>query len=456
MGQLSIILIVGFLCLFTYEPPEDIGEINTTQTVFWNLIFTIGPILLAYFVTSVIPRILQSNKTFTESIFSHIRHFRFIFEVLCLGTYLCALYQLDLPVYIHYWLSFFPFVELRQSLGILPLIVSLIGVRLVFHNSNRSSEVRYSELLSFQLKFLLLPLVPLLIYLTTLDIIVRLPEEIQLFLVKHPYLIIGLLLPVLAGAYIFAPLLMRFMWKTVPLSNDILKEKLEKLTIKSKMKYRGISVWKTGSLLIANAAVAGTLKWNRRIFLTDTLLNYFTDDQIETIVAHELGHIRYKHIPTYILFSCLYLLSYPIFIILVENPILQLLPLNILEKYPFLSTIGSLLFFVLYFIFGFRYVSRRFEHQADLYAVSLTNKPDAFIAALERLALFNSIPISVRRIFELFNTHPSIYRRVEFIYRYLKGDTKTNRYQNYLIETKLLVILLPIFCAAALILLFVF
>ncbi len=454
MGQLSIILIVGFLCLFAYEPPEDIGPIYTTQTAFFYLILTIAPILLAYIVTTVIPRLLKSYQSLTASVFSNFRHFRLVFEVLCLGTFLFGLYQLDLPVFINYLFSFFPFVELRQSFGILPLIISLIGVRLVFHNSNRASEVRYTELLSFHLKFLLLPLAPLIIYLSMLDILVRLPEDIQLFLVKHPYLLIGLLLPVLAGAYIFAPLLMQFMWKTVPLSDDILKEKLENLTIKSKLKYRGISVWQTGSLLIANAAVAGTLKWNRRIFLTDTLLNYFTYDQIETIVAHELGHIRYKHIPTYILFSCLYLFSYPLFIIFVENPILQLLPVNVVEKYPLISSVGSMLFFLLYFIFGFRYVSRRFEHQADLYAVTLTNKPDAFIAALERLALFNSIPMSVRRIFELFNTHPSIHRRVEFIYRFIKGETKITRYQNYLIEVKVLFILLPIFCVVVLLLFF--
>lgn len=456
MGQLSIILIVGFLCLFTYEPQDDIEAIITTQKVFWYLILTISPILLAYFITSVIPRFLKSYQSLVENVLSHIRFLRFVFEILCLGTFLYSLYKLDFQVFINNLFAFFPFVELRQSIGILPLIISLIGVRLVFHNSNRISGARYSELLSFHLKFLLLPLAPMLIYLFMLDILVRLPEDIQLFLVKHPYLLIGLLLPVLAGAYIFAPLLMKFMWKTVPLSDDTLKEKLEKLTIKSKIKYRGISVWQTGSLLIANAAVAGTLKWNRRIFLTDTLLNYFTDDQIETIVAHELGHIRYKHIPTYILFSCLYLFSYPLFIIFVEYPIIQLLPVNMFEKYPFLSSIGSMLYFVLYFIFGFRYVSRRFEHQADLYAVSLTNKPEAFIAALERLALLNSIPISVRRIFDLFNTHPSIHRRVEFIYRFLKGETRITRYQNYLIEAKVLFILLPIFCVAVLLLFFFF
>ena len=452
MGQLSIILIVGFLCLFAYELPESIGTIDTAQTFLWNIVLIFGPIFIAYLFTVLASRVSKSQNTFTRNVFSHLGLYRIVFEGMCLGCYLCNLYLLDLPLFIHIQFAFFPMVELRQGLAILPLLISLIGVRLVFHQLNRERSVRYIELLSFHLKFLLLPLAPLLIYLTTLDILVRLPEEVLLFLNEHPYIMIGLLVPVVAGAYIFAPLLMQFMWKTTPLTDDVLREKLEKLTRKSQMKYRDLVVWQTGSLSIANAAVAGTFGWNRRIFLTDTLLRYFSDDQIETIVAHELGHIRYKHIPTYILFSCLYLLSYPLFYKYVEQPIMQYLPTNLVENYPLISSIGSMLFFILYFIFGFRYISRRFEHQADLYAVSLSNKPEAFISALERLAIFNSIPKSVRRIFELFNTHPSIFRRVNFVNRSINGDIGIKRYQNYLLEAKILVVLLPIFSAAIILL----
>ena len=453
MGQLSIILIAGFLCLFAYEPPEDTEKlliVFEVSTYLWYLILTCIPIFLAYFVTAVLPRIFKSQQSLAEKISSIVSHFRFGFELLCLCTYFCNLYLFHLPVFIILQFSFFPLAELRQILGVVPLIISLIGVKLAFHTLNRDSEIKYSELLSFHLKFLLLPLAPLVMYLAMLDVLVRLPDSVLRFLVSHPYLLIGLFVPVLAGAYIFAPLLMRFLWKTKPLTDGVLKEKLEQLTHKSRVKYRDIVVWQTGSLLIANAAVAGTLRWNRRIFLTDALLEYFSDDQIETIVAHELGHIRYKHIPTYVLFSFLYLLSYPFFIMYVEYPIMQLLPVDMVENYPFLSSVGSILFFVLYFIFGFRFISRRFEHQADLYAVTLTDKPEAFVSALERLALFNSIPRYVRRIFELFNTHPSIHRRVEFIYHFLKGEKWITRYQNYLIEAKLLVILLPIFFAALL------
>ena len=452
MGQLSIILIVGFLCLFAYEPPEGIGTIDIAQTYLWNVVLTFGPILIAYLFTTLISRVSKSQKPFTEKAFSHLGIFLIVFEVLCLGAYLYNLYLLDLPLFIHVQFAFFPMTELRQGFAILPLVIGLIGVRLVFHQLNRESSARYSELLSFHLKFLLLPLAPLLIYLTSLDLLVRLPEQVKLFLVTHPYILIGLLIPVVAGAYIFAPLLMQFMWKTIPLPDGELREKLGQLTKRSKMKYRDIAVWQTGSLLIANAAVAGTFGWNRRIFLTDALLRYFSDDQIETIVAHELGHIRYKHIPTYILFSCLYLLSYPLFYRYIEQPIMQFLPTNLVENYPIVSSIGSMLFFIFYFIFGFRYVSRRFEHQADLYAVSLTNRPEAFISALERLAIFNSIPRYVRRIFELFNTHPSIYRRVSFVNRSIIGDVGITRYQNYLLEAKILVVLLPIFSAAIILL----
>ena len=454
MGQLSIIFIVGFICLFAYEYelPDSVETFHIVHSLFWNSLLTLIPILLALVITHIVPHFIKSDRPFARYVIGRIGSLRFVFEILCLATYLCNLYMFDLPIYINIQFSFFPFVELRRSFALFPLLVSLIGVRLVFHHINRSDDVRYSELLSFHIKFLLLPLIPLLIYLTTLDILVRLPEGILEFLEEHPYLLIGLLLPVLAGAYIFAPLLMRFMWKTMPLTDVVLQDRLEQMTKKSGTKYKDIVVWQTGSLLIANAAVAGTLHWNRRIFLTDTLLKYFTDDQIETIVAHELGHIRYKHIPTYVLFSTLYLLSYPLFLIFIEQPILNLLSTSFLENYPFISSAGSMLFFILYFIFGFRYVSRRFEYQADLYAVSLTNKPEAFISALERLALFNNIPRSVRRIVEFFNTHPSIHRRIEFVNQFIKGDTGISRYYNYLLETKILLILFPIFCAVILLL----
>lgn len=448
MGQLSIILIVGFICLFTYEFPENIGDFSKLHTLLWTILLTIGPVILASVSVRIIDRLRNSHTRLVRKICSPLGVYKVVFEVLCLIGFLISLYVIELPILVNLQFFFFPFFELRQLIIIIPLLISLVGVRFVFYQVNGGSDVRNSELLSFHLKFLLLPLIPLAIYLASLDILVRLPDSVLSYIAEHPYLLFGLLVPAVAGAYIFAPFLLQFMWRTVPLTDVALREKLEFLTEKSGLKYKDIAIWKTGTLLIANAAVAGTLGWNRRIFITDTLLQYFTDEHIETIVAHELGHIRFRHIPTYVLFSCLYLLSLPLFFTFVEKPILDFLPAHLIENYPFIASIGSMVFFILYFIFGFRYVSRRFEHQADQYAISLTDKPEEFKAALERLAIFNSIPRVVRRIFELFNTHPSIHRRVDFVDKTIRGDKKALRYRKYLLEAKLIVFMLPIFVLA--------
>ena len=455
MGQLSLILIVGFLCLFTYDFPDSIEDFNEIHTLLWTILLTLGPVILAYGLIRFVDRYQNSTNSFVGKLCSPIGVYRVVFEILCLMTFLLELYVIHLPILINLQFSFFPLFELRQVLVIIPLLISLIGVRFVFNQINKGSDVRNADLLSFHFKFLLLPFIPLVIYLaSSLDLLVRLPDSVLSYISDHPYLLFGLFVPVVAGAYILAPLLMQFMWKTVPLTDSILREKLERLTEKSRLKYRDIVVWQTGTLLIANAAVAGIFGWNRRIFITDTLLKYFTDEHIETIVAHELGHIRFRHIPTYILFSCLYLLSYPLFFTFVENPILSLVPTRIIETFPFTTSIGSMLFFILYFVFGFRYVSRRFEYQADYFAVSLTNKPEEFKSALERLALFNSIPRVVQRIFELFNTHPSIHRRVDFVDKTIRAEKGVLQYGKYLMEAKLIVLLLPILTIVGIVFLF--
>ena len=152
------------------------------------------------------------------------------------------------------------------------------------------------------------------------------------------------------------------------------------------------------------------------------------------------------------LFALFYLLNYPFFYLLVEEPLVAYLG----ESQPLLSmvsTLCSLTFLIIYFIFIFRYLSRRCEHQADLYAVRLTEKPEAFKGALAKLAVLNSVPRSIQRFFEIFNTHPSIHRRIEFINQWIEQNSTVQRYKNYLVEVKVLIVLLPIFGILAVLLL---
>ena len=449
MGQISIILIAGILFLFSFESPQTSMNISDMQVVLWTIVLTGYPILIAYFVTGYVARTFPAHKEENLPKLYRLRRYMIAFECLSLAGYLCNLYLLNLPVLINKYFGFFPMENLRQMLALLPLLIGLICIRLAFYQVNRLQSGHYREVLSLQFKFLLFPLLPIFVYLMTMDALYWLPYSAKVFIVEHPYILIGLILPVIVSAFILAPLLMQLLWKTEPLAaGSALKQKLERLTKQSGAKHQDIVVWQTGSLLIANAAVAGTLPWNRRIFLTDALLEYFTDEEIETVVAHELGHIRYKHIQTYMLFSFFYLLSYPFFYVLVEEPLL-----THFGESQILSALCSLAFLIIYFVFIFRYLSRRCEHQADLYAVTLTEKPEAFKTALMKLAVLNSAPKSIRRFFETFNTHPSIDRRIEFVNRWIARNPAIQRYKNYLLEVKILIALLPIFCILAVLLL---
>lgn len=449
MGQISIILIAGILFLFSFESPQTSLNISDMQVVLWTIVLTGYPILIAYYVTAYVARAFPAYEEKNLPKLYHLRRYMIAFECLSLAGYLCNLYLLNLPVLINKHFGFFPMGNLRQMLALLPLLIGIICIRLAFYQVNRLQPGHYREILSLQFKFLLFPLLPMLVYLMTMDALYWLPYSAKVFIVEHPYILIGLILPVIVSAFIFAPLLMQFLWKTEPLAaGSALKQKLERLTEQSGAKHKDIVVWQTSSLLIANAAVAGTLPWNRRIFLTDALLEYFTDEEIETVVAHELGHIRYKHIETYMLFSFFYLLSYPFFYVLIEEPLL-----THFGESEILSALCSLTFLIIYFVFIFRYLSRRCEHQADLYAVRLTEKPEAFKTALMKLAVLNSVPKSIRRFFEIFNTHPSIERRIEFVNRWIARNPAIQRYKNYLLEVKILIALLPIFCLLAVLLL---
>ena len=294
-----------------------------------------------------------------------------------------------------------------------------------------SSKWKREEYLTVHLKFLLLPLLPLFAYLSLLDLITHIP-----FLANHTYLPIALMMSLIFLAYIYAPLLLGLIWRTTPLTDVNLRTKLHRLAAQDNIKYKDIVIWQTES--VANAAVAGIAPWSRQIFLTDALLQHFSDDEIEAVVAHEFGHIRYKHILTYLMFMIVYFLSYAIYYTYIGGP-LESLP----STSSLLPAIGLVFFISLYFVIIFRALSRRFEHQADLYAATLTGKPDALQLALARLAYLNCTPRSIQRLFELFQTHPSVDRRIKFIERFKGGDPSASRYQNYLLEVKLLLILLP-------------
>ena len=284
MAHTSIILIAGLFFLIRYEPPEIAVEFNNAQVVYWTCVLTTVPILLTY-----LTRRLTALRA------------AIVFEILSLGSYVYILYQLNLPGFINKNSVSLEIVHhSREFLSLIPLFIGLLCIRLIMLEIPLRPSAQQREFISFNFRSLALPLIPPLIFNVVLDLIYLLPETVR------PFVTVVILLPLLVLPFIIAPLMMQFLWKTKPLTNITLKQKLQQLTERSGMKYRDIAVWQTGGLAIANAAVAGIVPRNRKIFITDALLRNFTDEQIETIVAHEIGHIRHRHL----LISCFLVFGY--------------------------------------------------------------------------------------------------------------------------------------------------
>jgi STE24 endopeptidase len=174
----------------------------------------------------------------------------------------------------------------------------------------------------------------------------------------------------------------------------------------------------------ANAAVVG-LGRTRRILLFDTLLSELAADEIETVLAHELGHQVHGDIGRGLLVQAALTLG----TFWIADHALRLgtraLGLEGLADPAGLPLFGLVLMavglFALPIANGW---SRHVERQADDFALRLTGNAPAFIAAMERLAALNLAEAEPHPIKELlFYSHPSIRRRVRSASAFLPQST---------------------------------
>jgi STE24 endopeptidase len=206
-------------------------------------------------------------------------------------------------------------------------------------------------------------------------------------------------------------------YKFKPIEDGGVKSKVIALCGKVGMKVEGVFVFNLSkNTKKANAAFAGIGK-SKRIILGDTLVSNFTDEEIETVFAHELGHYKMKHIRTMMILSTvstflgLYLTAE---LYAVSLGWFGLTSIDQIAALPLLTLWLGLYSLVTSPLSNV--VSRAHERQADRYAVELTSNARAFSSALQKLAMTNLADTSPHPAIEfLFHSHPSIEKRVRFV-----------------------------------------
>lgn len=200
-----------------------------------------------------------------------------------------------------------------------------------------------------------------------------------------------------------------------PLENDRLRDRLTLLSQRAGTRVRGVYEWMLSEKSKkANAALTG-LGSTRRIILADTLLANYTDDEIEAVLAHELGHHVHKHIfksiavQAVISFFGFWLLKLVVRYSYQQQSWFSSqydfanLPLIVL-----VTTVASLA--LMPFLNAF---SRFNERQADRYAWRNIASVQPFISAMNKLADQNLAERNPSRwIVLLFHSHPPVGRRI--------------------------------------------
>ena len=210
-------------------------------------------------------------------------------------------------------------------------------------------------------------------------------------------------------------LLLPLFYKFQPIPEGELKERLFALADQIGTHVQGIYVWHLGDKTSkANAAVTG---WGRtrRIIISDTLIESNSIEEIEVVMAHELGHhVRWDVWKMLAVSTALIFISFFVIDLALAAWIdsLGLRGIDDIAGLPLVLIVGAGVSLVALPISN--WLSRKAETAADLYALNLTGMRDEFISAMNKLGDQNLSQKNPNAIVEfLFHSHPSIQHRID-------------------------------------------
>lgn len=180
------------------------------------------------------------------------------------------------------------------------------------------------------------------------------------------------------GVFLLAPLAIRRLWDTVELPAGELRDRMSELCRMHGVKVRKLLLWRTYGGMI-NAAVMGLLAPLRYILLSDALIENMTGPQVEAVMAHELGHVKRRHIPWMMVCAMTSFMLTG----LAADLLLGLAPEAWRPENSMVAGSVGLGVAVGGWIALFGWISRRFERQADTFAVQHLSMryPDEMLGA---------------------------------------------------------------------------
>lgn len=221
------------------------------------------------------------------------------------------------------------------------------------------------------------------------------------------FYVVFLFLSIYLSPLIIDPLFYNFK----PIEDAQMNHKITELTEKAGIEVDEVLVADASRRTARASAYFTGIGKTRRIVIYDNLLKRFSEDEVISVIAHEIGHWKYFHIlKGFMMGAAGGFLAIFIFKI-------------ILEKINIVGDIRALLIILLLTsLFSFvslpfqNAVSRFFEKEADLEAIHLVEDAEIYISLMQRLAKSNLSVVNPNPLVKyILYTHPPIMERIKFV-----------------------------------------
>jgi STE24 endopeptidase len=215
--------------------------------------------------------------------------------------------------------------------------------------------------------------------------------------------------------YVIEPLFHKF----TPIEDEELETGIRALMLKAGIKVsRVFKVDASKRTKHTNAYFTGIGKV-KRIVLYDTLIGKMDTDEILSVLAHESGHWKKKHVLKRIVMSeaIAFAVIYAAYRLLQSDILINLFHIeqsSLFAQLVILGFIGSIVSFP--FSPVFHYFSRKHEHEADKYSYDITGNTESMISALVKLSKDNLSNLHPHPLYALFHySHPPVLERIRAI-----------------------------------------
>ena len=390
-----IYFIVVLLIYLTYQPSEE-----TYFSGLETFVFFVGLIAFFFYFTRFLFRRIEkriANGDFA-ALDAQFHATLMRQSIMAILIFAIDIYGLSLP-------SFFidtplfttvPTLEALLFLGLFVFYLSLVwacayGAYQKLYRSDISQRTYVFSNISFSVPVLL----PWLILSGFADLIRSLPFEWPARFLDTTEGEITYFILFLVAVAVVGPSMIQKFWRCKPLEAGNVRTRIASLCRRAGIAYADILYWPIFGGKMITAGVMGLIKKFRYILVTPSLLRLLEPEEIDAVIAHEIGHVKRKHLIFYLLFFVGYmLLSYVTFDIILfgivyAEPVYWLIDKTGFDQTTIFSAFFStviIIVFLIYFRFIFGYYMRNFECQADIFVYSLFDSAQPLISTLKKIA----------------------------------------------------------------------